>query len=154
MSPHDNRRALQIAIAIAGFVPVGAGLAGILIGPSFAGVGAPGARSLADVSLDSHFRYLSGLLLAIGLLFWSAIPAIERRGVLVRSLTLIVVVGGLGRTLSLFELGPPDGGMRFGLAMELIVTPLICLWQHGVARRAAGSAVRYPHLFGPSSRLS
>jgi hypothetical protein len=129
MSPRTHRIALQAVIALAGLVPVGAGLAGVLLGPGFAGSvhGATGA------SLDSHFRYLSGLLLAIGLLFWSAIPRIEHRGPLVRALTLVVVVGGLGRLASLAAVGPPDGGMRFGMVMELVVTPLICLWQTRVA---------------------
>jgi hypothetical protein len=154
MNTHDNRRALQIAIAVAGFVPVGAGLAGILVGPAFAGLGAHGALSSAGVSLDSHFRYLSGLLLAIGLLFWGAIPTIERRGMLVRALTLIVVVGGLGRALSLLELGPPDDGMRFGLVMELVVTPLVCLWQRQVELQAEGRAHPLHDWLHPSSTLS
>lgn len=154
MNLRDNRRALQIAIAVAGCVPVGAGLAGILIGPAFAGLGAHGILSAAGVSLDSHFRYLSGLLLAIGILFWSAIPTIERRGMLVRALTLIVVVGGLGRALSLVELGPPDDGMRFGLVMELIVTPLVCLWQRRVELQAEGRMLPLSAFFQPSSGLS
>jgi hypothetical protein len=144
MNTHDNRRALQIAVAVAGLVPVGAGLAGVLIGPTFAGLGSHGSlaqasASLAGISLDSHFRYLSGLLLAIGLVFWMIIPTIERRGALVRALTLIVVIGGLGRALSLLEVGEPGSlGMRLALVMELVVTPLICLWQRRVEQEALG----------------
>jgi hypothetical protein len=152
MSPHDSRRALQIVVAVAGLVPVAAGLAGMLMGPGFAGPGAHGAA--AAVSLDSHFRYLSGLLLAIGLLFWGAVPTIERRGALVRALTLIVVVGGLGRAFSLIERGPPDGGMRLALAMELGVTPLVCLWQRRVELQAQGRARPSPPAFPPSFGLS
>jgi hypothetical protein len=153
MSPPDSRRALQIAIAVAGFVPVGAGLAGVLMGPALAGLGAHDAAQQAAVSLDSHFRYLSGLLLGIGILFWSSIPTIERRGMLVRALTLIVVVGGLGRALSLVELGEPGSeSMRLALIMELLITPLICLWQHQVELQA-GAGVR-AGFFTPSSRLS
>ena len=155
MSPLDSRRALQIAIAVAGFVPVGAGLAGILMGPALAGLGAHDAALLAPVSLDSHFRYLSGLLLGIGVLFWWAIPTIERRGALVRALTLIVVIGGLGRALSLAELGEPGSeGMRLALIMELVVTPLICLWQHRVEVRMGAGPRPRAGFFTPSSRLS
>jgi hypothetical protein len=128
MSPSWNRHALQAVIAIAGLVPVGAGLAGVLLGPSFAG------HAIAGASLDSHFRYLSGLLLGIGLIFWALISTIERRGDLVRALTFIVFVGGLGRAVSLLQVGAPDGGMRLALIMELVVTPLICLWQFRVER--------------------
>ena len=34
-------------------------------------------QDLVDVSVASHYRYLSGILFAIGLLFWSTIPGIE-----------------------------------------------------------------------------
>jgi hypothetical protein len=155
MSPHDSRRALQISIAIAGLVPVGAGLAGVLMGPALAGLGAHDAAHLAPVSLDSHFRYLSGLLLGIGILFWWAVPSIERRGMLVRALTLIVVIGGLGRALSLVELGEPGStGMRLALIMELLITPLICLWQHRVEVRMGSGPRPRAGFFTASSRLS
>jgi len=45
-------RALQIAVAIGGLVPVSAGLAGIVLGPDLSGATA------ASLELDSHFRYL------------------------------------------------------------------------------------------------
>jgi hypothetical protein len=141
MNIHHSRRGLQAAIALFGLVPVGAGLAGMLMGPGFAGAHG------ADIALDSHFRYLSGLLLGLGLLFWSAAPRIERRGPLVRALTLMVVLGGVGRALSLIDFGWPGGGMGFGLVMELGVTPLICLWQWRVeAACQAPSLGRYPLL--------
>lgn len=130
MTLRASRSALQAVIVLAGLVPVAAGLAGVLLGPSLA------AHIPSVASLDSHFRYLSGLLLAIGLLFWSTVPGIERRGVLIRALTLIVVVGGLGRAVSLAEAGEPDLPMRLALIMELVITPLICLWQFDVERRS------------------
>ena len=121
---------LQIAVAIAGLVPVGAGLAGVLLGPALAG------RGVFAASLDSHFSYLSGLLLGIGLAFWSFIPAIDRRGAQVRLLTMLVVIGGLGRLVSLWRAGTPDGPMQAALVMELLVTPAICLWQWRVEHDA------------------
>ena len=120
---------LQIAIALGASVPVAAGLAGVLYGPAL-------VDAAASASGDSHFRYLSGLLFGIGLLFWSAIPRVEQRTSLIRALTLIVVVGGLARLWSLAVAGAPDAPMLFGLGMELIVTPLICLWQARVAKAA------------------
>lgn len=129
-----SRLPLQIAIAVGGLVPVGAGLAGVLEGPSMAG------QHGVDASLDSHFAYLSGLLLAIGLAFWSAIPAIERRGALVRLLTFLVTVGGLGRVVSYWRAGAPDGAMQAALVMEWVITPAICLWQWRLQRRMDGAA--------------
>jgi hypothetical protein len=122
--------ALQVAIGIFGLVPVAAGLAGAVAGFDMLGEG-------VSISADSHFRYLSGLLLAIGLLFWSSIPRIERQGRLVRTLTAIVFVGGLARLGGVILVGEPPAPMLFGLAMELVVTPLVCLWQSRIAARTS-----------------
>ena len=111
-------------MALAALVPVSAGAAGLL-----AGVRAESA------GFDSHFRYLSGLLLGLGLVFWWMVPSIERRTELVRALTFVVVVGGLARLFAYVQRGDP-GTMRFALVMELIVTPALCLWQARVARLA------------------
>lgn len=122
-----ERRLLQFVVAIAGCVPVFAGLLGMIKGASMAPDGADG------LSLDSHVRYLSGLLFAIGLAFWFSIPRIETHGRRFRLLTAIVFVGGLARLAGLAH-GVPSAPMVFGLGMELIVTPLLCLWQARVAR--------------------
>ncbi len=119
--------ALQVVIAVLALVPIGAGLAGVLSGLGFLGDGA------APMAADSHVRYLSGLLLAVGLLFWSTIPRIEHQARRVRLLTFIVFVGGLGRLFGVLTVGLPDPAMLFGLGMELVVTPLICLWQSSIA---------------------
>lgn len=124
-----SKHLLQLAVAIGGMVPVCAGFAGILFGPAFVDGG-----TATPIALDSHFRYLSGLLLALGLGFWATIPDIERKSAYFRLLAAIVVGGGLGRLWSLFMVGVPDRPMLFGLAMELAVTPLLALWQFRVAR--------------------
>lgn len=125
-----ERRMLQIAVAIACLVPIGAGSAGILLGPSFVAAGLPPAPAL-----DSHFRYLSGLLLAIGLGFLSTMPRIEAHRRRFGLLTGIVVIGGLSRAASLFAIGKPPPTMLTALGMELIVTPLLALWQSSYAHR-------------------
>ncbi|TVR07106.1 MAG: DUF4345 domain-containing protein [Salinarimonadaceae bacterium] len=122
-----ERRALQAAVLVGGCVPVLAGGSGALFGGAFMG-----AELATDV--DSHFRYLSGLLFGIGLAFWSAVPRIERAGALIRLLTIIVVAGGLARGLGFAASGTAGGVTIFALAMELVVTPAICLWQARVAR--------------------
>lgn len=120
-------RKLQIAVAIGGVIPVAAGLAGML----------DGIRMVDDVaasaSLDSHYRYLSGLLFGIGVSFWALIPNIEKRATLFRLLTILVFTGGLGRLTGLWIGAVPSLPMLAGLAMELIVTPLLCLWQARIA---------------------
>jgi hypothetical protein len=130
VSAAAERRLLQLVVALACLVPLGIGTLGMIEGPAvLRGVDA------APPDLDSHFRYLSGLLLGIGLGFASCIPRIERRGRRFRLLAGIVVVGGVGRLLSLPAVGIPGEGHVFGLAMELVAVPLIMLWQARVERR-------------------
>lgn len=114
---------LQAAVLIAGCVPVAAGLAGAL-----------GGIAVFGTSSASHVRYLSGLLLGIGLTFWAFVPTIERRGAVFRALALIVVVGGLARLGGVIETGL-SAKIAFPLAMELGVTPLLALWRERVERR-------------------
>ncbi|MBA3677467.1 MAG: DUF4345 domain-containing protein [Sphingosinicella sp.] len=127
-----ERRLLQLAVAIACLVPLSVGLK-CLVG----GVETIKGVSGAPVDLDSHFRYLSGLLLGLGLAFLSCIPRIEARSSLFRMLASIVVIGGLGRLISIAEFGMPGRGHIFGLAMELAVVPLLALWQVRIARDSA-----------------
>jgi hypothetical protein len=125
LSPAVERRALQLVIAVAGLVPVGAGLWGAL-----------GHMGTVGGASASQARYLSGLLLGIGLVFWACIPTIERRGAVVRALALIVVVGGLARLLGALETGLPHA-VLLPLLMELGVTPAVALWRERVERRLA-----------------
>jgi hypothetical protein len=132
IDPATERRLLQASVAVASLVPLTIGTLGMIEGPTI-------LRGLAippPIDVDSHFRYLSGLLAGIGIGFVSCIPAIERRGARFRLLGLIVVLGGLGRLLSLVGAGTPGAGHQFGLAMELAVVPLMMLWQARVSRTA------------------
>jgi len=126
LSPTLERRALQAAFALAGLVPVGGGLWGVL-----------GQMATRGAASDSNARYLSGLLLGVGLTFWIAIPTLERRGTVVRALAAIVVVGGIARLAgALLVTGFPPA-VSLPLVMELGVTPLLALWRERVERRLA-----------------
>lgn len=118
MSDWSEKRTLQACVAVAGLVAVWAGAWGVLNDLGGHGGG-----------LASHERYLSGLLLAIGLAFWTTVADIEGKTERFRLLTTLVVVGGISRLLGVAlgdALSWPIGG---ALAMELLVAPLLCLWQ-------------------------
>jgi hypothetical protein len=129
-----EKRILQTVVALACLVPLIAGATGILRGVSWFD------QRLPDVDLDSHFRYMSGIFLGVGIAFASCVPAIETKGARLRMLVGFVVLGGLARLLSLAEVGVPGLGHQFGLVMELCVTPLLALWQAGFARRYRGGS--------------
>ena len=123
-----ERKLLQLTVAVAGLVPVIAGGDGMLRG-------AAAFDLTGDAFADGHVRYLSGLLLGIGLAFWASIPHIERHRARFLLLTAIVFLGGCGRLFSVVLTGEANGVTLFALAMELLVTPAICLWQRRLAKR-------------------
>ncbi len=125
----DGRRSLQIAVSLGALVPLLAGAAGVILGP-----GMLANESISTIAMDSHYRYLSGLLLGIGIGFWTTIPNIETKTARFQLLGAIVFLGGLGRLYSLLTVGMPDHMMLFGLTMELIITPLFVMWQAKVAK--------------------
>ena len=128
-----ERKLLQIAFALAGLVLIVFGLAGVFFGANFVDLS-------GNVEIDSYFRFLKGVLLGIGLIYWSSIPDIARHGERVSLVTFILVLGAVPRLLAVISHGVPTIGSLVGLAGELIFAPLLWLWhQHviGVAQRSA-----------------
>jgi hypothetical protein len=136
MTPQAERRQLQMAVAVAACVPVLGGLWG-----AFHGSGMLGAMPFTGW-FDSHLRYLSGLLLAIGLLAWSCVPRIEERGDRLGLLVLMVATGGLIRLYATSTTGFWSPFIFLPLIMELVVTPALWVWQRRVARKLREAA--YP----------
>lgn len=111
---------LPHAIRLAALVPILAGLAGALSGAAF--LGEP-----AGPATGSHLRYLSGLLLGLGLLAAWAAGDLRQRGAVFEAVCAVVVLGGLARFAGLFSEMPP-WPHRLALVMELMVVPLLWLW--------------------------
>jgi hypothetical protein len=116
-----ERRLLQIAVAMVGALSVVGGFQGLMAGL--------GGNSYAD----SHYRYLSGILLGIGAAFWATIPDIEDKGELFRVLTLMVAIGGLARLGAALAQGG-DQGVWAAIAVEVVIVPLLCLWRERIER--------------------
>ncbi|MEO5866188.1 MAG: DUF4345 domain-containing protein [Sphingomonas sp.] len=130
MTVSFEKRLLQIIVAIACVVPLSIGGQSVLQGPGFLG-----HPPVVPVDLDSHFRYISGIFLGVGIAFATCVPGIEMKGARFRLLGALVVCGGLSRVISLIAVGAPSRGHLFGFAMELGAVPLLMLWQAGFARR-------------------
>jgi Domain of unknown function (DUF4345) len=126
-----ERKLLQIAFALAGLALVGFGFAGVFFGANFLDLS-------GNVVMDSYIRFLKGMLLAIGLIYWSSIPDIERHGERISLVTCILVLGAVPRLMAVIGHGVPTIGSLISLAGELIAAPLLWLWQ----RRVAGAAQR------------
>lgn len=126
-----ERRLLQGVIAATCTVSLSASVTSILRGPAWLM-----DYGYVSTDLDSHFRYLSGLLLAIAIGFLTCMPRIEQKGPRLRLLAAIVVVGGLARAYSWGVAGMPSPGHLGGLTIELVIVPVVVAWQWSFARRA------------------
>lgn len=125
-----SRRLLQGVLMLLSLSPLGFGAMGMIYGAAWLGGDA------APVSLDSHFRYLSGIFFGLGLALLTCIPRIERTTVRFRWIAALVVIGGLARLGGLLAGDVPGQGHIIGLGLEIVVTPLLVVWQ---ARLRAGA---------------
>lgn len=123
-----QKRLLQLTVAFFSLVPISAGILGILHGPWLFGA------YRYSVNTISHMGYLSGLLLAIGLIFLASVPRIEDHRDRFLLLGVIVFIGGLARLYEGLLTGFGTWPMQAALVMELVVTPLIVYWQSRIAR--------------------
>ncbi len=127
-----ERRLLQIALAIVGLVAITFGLTGVLFGTSLSGV-------RLGVTMEGYVRFIKGVLLAVGLIYWSAIPQIEKRGERISIVTFILVFGAAARLMAVLSHGFPTVGLLISLIAELVVVPLIWLWHRHLVRRGASA---------------
>ncbi len=130
MTPRIERRLLQIVIALACLPPLVVGALGVVRGPA-----AIAELGVVPADLDSHFRYLSGIFFALGLGLASCIARIEAVIGRFRLLGALVITGGCARLVSLLTVGGPSPGHLAGLAMELVLMPILMLWQASLAQR-------------------
>lgn len=130
--PADTeKRLLQMVVIAGSCVPLTVGLATIFRGPAFLGID-PAIDGGTD--LASHLAYLSGIFVAVGLLFLICVRHIESNGSIFQVAAAMVFLGGLGRLVSLGLEGSPSLVHRLALVMELGVVPALVLWQARIAR--------------------
>ena len=130
MSLTTEKRLLQLFVGLACLVPLMAGGVGVILGAAWLA-----GNASVEPDLDSHFRYISGVFLGVGLGFASCVRCIETKTRRIRMLAAFVVLGGFARLWSVFDVGWPGAGMRFGLVMELVVVPFLVLWQTRLSKR-------------------
>jgi hypothetical protein len=131
LTRETERRLLQAAIALGCLSPFWFGLRGVIEGPAMLEGVEPG-QAAAD--LLSHYRYLSGLFLGLGVVLLTCVPRIEARTARFRWVCAAIVAGGLARALGMAMGDAPSVGHRIALAAELGLVPLLVLWQARVAR--------------------
>jgi uncharacterized membrane protein YedE/YeeE len=132
-----SERALKLALRAMGAVPVIMGGYAVVTG----------ARPIPDsghvsASVDSEMRFMSAWYVGGGLVAFRAARDPKAEPTLVRLLCAIVLLGALGRVLSIRRLGRPPRLFLFLLGVELAVPALIVPWQAAVARQAGDQMPR------------
>ncbi|CAF0966265.1 unnamed protein product [Rotaria sordida] len=124
-----QRVSLKAAVGLSALVPISNGLLGIIKGPAML------EKAIrCTIPLDSHFRYLSGLPLAMGILLLRSLPNIEHDGSDLRRVTLLIFIGGLGRLWGLITSGYDTNTVIVTLS-ELFVLPLACIYQNHIQKK-------------------
>lgn len=87
----------------------------------------------ADPMVDNVFRFFAGLWFGTGILFILFVRDLNRYKPAMMALLAIVVLGGLGRILSISQYGLPDHPMgvtliSLGLLAEVVISPIMLWW--------------------------
>ncbi|MCE7067006.1 DUF4345 domain-containing protein [Dyadobacter sp. CY326] len=132
MKQHTSRRALQCVMAVSACAPLLSGILGL------SGIYNPILleKPPENLILDSNLRFLNAMCVAVGLAFYFVIPVIEKETLACRIICFAVFFGGLGRVISIVDLGTPPVIFIYFLILELSLPILIIVWQMRVARAA------------------
>jgi hypothetical protein len=122
-------KAFQVVLVLLGLFVAGTGLLEVVLGPSVLLPGSP----RPEPTLDSNYRFFAAMWLAVGVALLSVVPRVREATTVLRFVSAAVFVGGLARIASWLAVGQPHALMLVLLAIELIVPPVLVLWQRRLA---------------------
>ncbi|MEL7180056.1 MAG: DUF4345 domain-containing protein [Pseudomonadota bacterium] len=87
----------------------------------------------ADPMVDNVFRFFSGLWFGVGVMFILFVRDLDGYKPAMIALLGMVILGGLGRILSIVQYGLPDHPMGvtlifLGLLAEVVASPIMLWW--------------------------
>jgi hypothetical protein len=121
-------KVFQAVLVVLGLFVAGTGLMDVVFGPAVL----PGAPEAAP-TLDSNYRFFAVMWLAIGVALLSVVPRVREATTVLRFVCAAVFVGGFARIVSWSAAGQPHGLMVFFIGVELIVPPVLVVWQRRLA---------------------
>ncbi|MEO0928451.1 MAG: DUF4345 domain-containing protein [Cyanobacteria bacterium J06643_13] len=126
---------LQIVLGMLSIIPLIISILGIT-----QGAGRLLPEDLITANFDSHYRYITGYYISLSLIAWWAIPNIEKHTAILRIICGAIFMGGIGRLLSIFQVGAPSP-LAIGFTVLELLLPLLCVWQAKLAspRRQPGN---------------
>jgi len=137
-----SKKLLQITLVVLGAIPLVTGTLTLLQGVhalDIFGISLP--ETVTDnIILDSEMRFLGGIWTAIGVMVYAIVPTIEQRTLLFRLIATAIILGGIGRLLSLVLIGKPPAMFVALIGLELVGMPLLVLWQSRLAETVSSPA--------------
>lgn len=122
------KRSLQAVLGVLTIIPLVFGVLNFWLG---AAMHMPAEHVTPNI--DSHVRFQFTWFFGLAVLFWYMIPRIEDHTTLFRIIVAVMFVGGLGRLLSISQVGMPATPIVAAMVLELLM-PLLIPWQSAVAR--------------------
>ena len=139
-----NRRLLQVVVSVVALNAILAG--GIYLLRGLDGLSLTGSKLSIDrtnpswSTIDYLLRAMAGIWITLGLMFAYLVRSIERHTAWFRFCCLAVFSMGLGRLCSIWALGSHSNPV-FAVVLELVIPPLLILWQSRVAQAVKPSRV-------------
>jgi hypothetical protein len=95
--------------------------------------------------LDNVHRFMAGVYLSTAIInLWAALT-IRRQGTLIYLLALGILLAGLGRLLSITQVGLPEpAAVWLGYLVPELLLPVIIAVAHNITTRKAGPAAAAP----------
>lgn len=132
MKKVTSRKVLQFVMGTLAAAPLLSGILGLsgIYNPMFSG------NLPVNLVLDSNLRFLNAMSISVALSFYFIIPVIEKQTFACRIICCAILLGGVGRLISIYDLGIPPFPLLVFLALELLFPVLIIYWQQKIASPA------------------
>lgn len=120
-----SRKLLQIFTYILALVPTITGVLNMMgiYDPIFKELNLPNSPVL-----DSDLRFLGGVWLGLGICVLYITHSLEKHVFLYRVLWSMIFIGGIGRLISMFQVGMPPAPFIAFTALEIIGAPVFLYW--------------------------
>ena len=123
------QRVTQVSLFLVAFICIAGGTLQMFLGEP-----ASGAR------LDNVHRFMAGVYFSTGFInLWAALT-IRKQGTLVYLLALGVLMAGIGRLVSISQVGLPEpAALWLGYLIPELMLPVVIVWSHRLSTRSQAS---------------
>ncbi|MFN8671875.1 MAG: DUF4345 domain-containing protein [Candidatus Sericytochromatia bacterium] len=125
-----NKKNLQIITLILSLIPIFTGVIG------FCGIKDPLYGELyktKNILLDTNLRFFSGVWLGLGITMFTISKNITENKNLFKFIWLSIFLGGIGRIISIIDLGLPNIPFIFFTFLEILGAPFFIYWENKIS---------------------